>query len=469
MMKLQVKYLRSKEGSISIGTKLSAHTLVFSLLTSVAQANVVGSDTQNFNPTTSGLGFVTTESSETLNVGLINTGLFFDYAVNTLPYIEDDAGSRSEFDNKLAGAVLHVGAGVAKNLDLGLSLPYVLTQSVGDEKARGQFAKNGNTDVRANAKYRLWNEGERGVAIQAVADFNRIKNNPYTGTSAGPIYSLVVAGDQTVGDFKFGLNIGYRFRQAGSKNEETKPLEPLTSQIIASGAVAYKIAGTQTSVISEIFASQPTNKYDTNAHRVGSSAELLIGFKNMLREDTALHGGFGTELIHGLSSPDWRIYLGVNYTIGIATEEKPKAPEPEKTETTNAFPTEPKAFENVVVHDILFKFNSDHLIVSSSRKALEDLAAHLRKPPGFIKLEIVGHADGVGSHKYNDSLSQRRAQSIKKWLVDKGHIDAKRIIVEGRGKREPVADNRSGNGRQLNRRVEFKIYRDMANLTAQKL
>ena len=50
-----------------------------------AQANVVGIDAQNFNPTSNGIDFVTVQSSETLEPGIVNLGLFFNYAINTLP------------------------------------------------------------------------------------------------------------------------------------------------------------------------------------------------------------------------------------------------------------------------------------------------------------------------------------------------------------------------------------------------
>jgi hypothetical protein len=57
-----------------------------------ALANVIGTDLQNFNSTTNGLDFVTVQSSKTLDPGVLNLGLFFNYGVNTLPYFEGTAG-----------------------------------------------------------------------------------------------------------------------------------------------------------------------------------------------------------------------------------------------------------------------------------------------------------------------------------------------------------------------------------------
>jgi outer membrane protein OmpA-like peptidoglycan-associated protein len=73
-----------------------------------------------------------------------------------------------------------------------------------------------------------------------------------------------------------------------------------------------------------------------------------------------------------------------------------------------------------------------------------------------IKLEISGHTDNSGSDEYNLNLSQRRADAVKKYLVETG-IAEDRIIAKGYGEEKPVADNINRQGRRLNRRTEFKI------------
>ena len=80
------------------------------LLTPVSFANVIGSDMQNFNATTSGLDFVTVESAATLEPGFVNFGLFMNYAVNTLPYFEktETIQSRTKFNDTLLGADINV-------------------------------------------------------------------------------------------------------------------------------------------------------------------------------------------------------------------------------------------------------------------------------------------------------------------------------------------------------------------------
>ena len=70
---------------------------------------------------------------------------------------------------------------------------------------------------------------------------------------------------------------------------------------------------------------------------------------------------------------------------------------------------------------------------------------------------IVGHTDSTGSNKYNFGLSERRAESAKKRLLELG-LSPKRILgIEGRGEEEPIATNETKEGRAQNRRVEFKL------------
>jgi OOP family OmpA-OmpF porin len=69
---------------------------------------------------------------------------------------------------------------------------------------------------------------------------------------------------------------------------------------------------------------------------------------------------------------------------------------------------------------------------------------------------VVGHTDAVGTDAYNDKLSVRRAQAVRDYLVSKG-VDAGLIDVQGRGKKDPVADNKTEAGRAQNRHVEVEV------------
>jgi outer membrane protein OmpA-like peptidoglycan-associated protein len=69
---------------------------------------------------------------------------------------------------------------------------------------------------------------------------------------------------------------------------------------------------------------------------------------------------------------------------------------------------------------------------------------------------IEGYTDSVGTQEYNQGLSERRAESVRSYLIAQG-VDSSRLAASGRGESNPVADNASSDGRQQNRRVEVVI------------
>jgi OOP family OmpA-OmpF porin len=73
-------------------------------------------------------------------------------------------------------------------------------------------------------------------------------------------------------------------------------------------------------------------------------------------------------------------------------------------------------------------------------------------PKGHTRID--GYTDSKGDHAYNQKLSERRAESVKNWLVTKEGIDASRLITKGWGEAKPVAPNDTDANRQKNRRVE---------------
>jgi outer membrane protein OmpA-like peptidoglycan-associated protein len=121
-------------------------------------------------------------------------------------------------------------------------------------------------------------------------------------------------------------------------------------------------------------------------------------------------------------------------------------------EELNAKPTERGLV--VTLGDVLFDTGKAE-IKSGAATNLAKLAAFLNQYKDRSVL-IEGHTDSVGNEDYNLGLSQRRADSVKFWLMKQG-VNSDRLVTSGKGEVSPVSANDSASGRQLNRRVEVII------------
>jgi OOP family OmpA-OmpF porin len=121
-----------------------------------------------------------------------------------------------------------------------------------------------------------------------------------------------------------------------------------------------------------------------------------------------------------------------------------------------AAPAAPVAAASKVTYaaDAFFDFNKS-VVKPAGKAKLDDLVSKVKG----INLEViiaVGHTDSVGSDAYNQKLSVRRAEAVKAYLVSKG-IEKNRIYTEGKGEKQPVATNKTAEGRAKNRRVEIEV------------
>lgn len=111
----------------------------------------------------------------------------------------------------------------------------------------------------------------------------------------------------------------------------------------------------------------------------------------------------------------------------------------------------------VTFGDVLFDYNKSEL-KPAAQGDIGKLAAFLQQNPDR-KAIVEGYTDSTGSAAYNQTLSERRANSVRAALVRMG-VDPTRIVAQGYGKEYPVADNSSNSGRAMNRRVEVTISND---------
>ena len=123
-------------------------------------------------------------------------------------------------------------------------------------------------------------------------------------------------------------------------------------------------------------------------------------------------------------------------------------------------PAPPAATKVTYAADAFFDFNKS-VIKPAGKAKLDDLVGKIKD----INLEViiaVGHTDAVGGDAYNQKLSIRRSEAVKAYLVSKG-IEKNRVYTEGKGEKQPVADNKTSEGRAKNRRVEIEVVGTRAN------
>jgi len=114
----------------------------------------------------------------------------------------------------------------------------------------------------------------------------------------------------------------------------------------------------------------------------------------------------------------------------------------------------PVAEKVTLAADVLFDFDKS-VLKNEGKAKLDDLASKVNA----VNLEVViaiGHTDSIGSDAYNQKLSVRRAESVKAYLVSR-RIPPNRIYTEGKGEKQPVASNKTKDGRAKNRRVEIEV------------
>ena len=107
---------------------------------------------------------------------------------------------------------------------------------------------------------------------------------------------------------------------------------------------------------------------------------------------------------------------------------------------------------------VLFDFDRDTL-TEADLKELQKAVTFVKKYPGS-KIRLDGYTDAIGTDAYNMKLSERRATAVRNYLIKEADVSSSNITAIGHGEADPVADNRTPEGRAKNRRVEISILSD---------
>lgn len=123
--------------------------------------------------------------------------------------------------------------------------------------------------------------------------------------------------------------------------------------------------------------------------------------------------------------------------------------------TTNYYRISPNPDSLIVVNNIFFATNSDKLNREESKESIKMIEMLMKNYPQ-MEVEVIGHTDSDGKAEYNADLSKRRAKAVVNELVSR-NINNDRFSYSGLGESSPIANNETEEGKQLNRRVEFRI------------
>jgi OOP family OmpA-OmpF porin len=204
----------------------------------------------------------------------------------------------------------------------------------------------------------------------------------------------------------------------------------------------------------------------TGGKRDKITADYGAGLKYFVTEDIALRADVRHVIPFDSIQNNLLYTVGLSFSFGgakkaapVVEEVKPQ-PAPAVVEEVKPAPVVEEAKPEILEKGrttlkVLFDFDKA-VIKNNSFQDVDNLAAVMKQYPD-LNVTIEGHTDSVGTAAYNKKLSQRRADAVKKYMVEKGGIDEKRLTAKGFGEENPIASNKTKEGRAQNRRVEAAV------------
>ena len=432
------------------------------LITTKGRANINGSTLQSFNPASGNGDFVTVQSAQVLQPGTLNIGGFLDQAYNTLPPALNAANEKFQVSNDIFYSDLHFALGVVPNLEIGANVGSILNAWIDKDQFSEYYKVRGLTDIRVNAKFNFYDKESWKFAVNVLADFPQIENDPFYGSGSVPLYALELIGSLYDGPWVWGANLGYNVRPNGPKIPGSS-YEPVGDTVMGSLASAYKFSDQAWTLVGELWAAQPVKATANYTQMDLTATEFLVGAKYKTQPYLEWQFGFTRGTRGGISTPDNRFYLGVNYLIDELWKKSEPAPAPVVIVTPPVpivkpapVAVMPPEVGNFVISNINFKSGSAE-ISQEYAGYLSRFASFVRGKPSYRSILIKGFTDSVGSKPMNLKLSLRRADAVKKFLSLQGQLSEDKIQTIGLGMENPIATNATAQGRKLNRRIEILV------------
>jgi len=190
-----------------------------------------------------------------------------------------------------------------------------------------------------------------------------------------------------------------------------------------------------------------------------TSAALSVGAgSNKQKTENWMLGAFGKwnryyQRVHGVGDAQF-VTTGLAVTYSFPYPPPPPPPPPVQAEAPPPPPPAPPVKKRIVLRGVHFDF--DKATIRPDARPVLDEAVRILTEEGMVAVVAEGHTDAIGSDAYNQGLSERRADAVRRYLIN-GGIRPERIRTEGFGESRPVASNETEEGRAQNRRVELQV------------
>lgn len=208
-----------------------------------------------------------------------------------------------------------------------------------------------------------------------------------------------------------------------------------------------------------------TKKYTRNRinERVTPLEQRTGELEETSRRNTQDIGRLGTDVTEVRGRTE-RALAQADAALGRADEANKRAGAAEQSVTDLRANLDKYALQKTAT--VNFEFDS-HELSPEAKASLDQLAAQIKDRNNFI-LEVTGFADWIGSDAYNNKLTERRADAVRRYLAEQHNVPLFRMHMLGLGELRSVADNHSSEGRAQNRRVEIRLLsRGTGSATAQ--
>jgi outer membrane protein OmpA-like peptidoglycan-associated protein len=461
----------------------------------VASAQV---DAERFKPAVTVDGWVNAEGSGTRSSDdPWEFGLFLNYAHNPLVVVDGDGDVTRQFVAGRMGIDVLASVSLADPFAIGIDVPIFVLQHGDDDPS---FAGLG--DVRVVPKLRLLDDRTDGIGLALIGE---VRAPTHTGDFSGGARNVTFV-PKAVLDHRFrnGIRLGFN---AGAVIREGTTFANVRagSELAYAAALGYRIGGAYGRTELGVELNGGAGLVQTDDEEL--PLEALAFVRHEPAQDWEIIGGPGIGVVPGYGVPTFRVFAGVRFHptahdadgdgISDADDQCPTDAEdrdgdmdgdgcpeedpdtdhdgvpdysdecPDAKETINGVEDEdgcPDSGSARVVYEdgkfvVLDKIQFEHGsadIKAESHSVLDQMALTIKANPQFKRVRVEGHTDDTGPREINMQLSERRARSVRQYLIGRG-VSARRLSAEGFGPDRPLADGRSDAARAKNRRVEFVV------------